>query len=230
MDRLYADHGNEGIHAEARALVAECLRAGNHGTAEYVQGQLVAHRPDDLAARHLYVRILLASGKRAAAEKDLRELLVERPSDGPAYEMLAALRRASGDPRGAMEVFGARLREHAGQAGALVARASIALWDLRDTAAARGEAAAMEAAAARPGSDPDVAAHLRAQASWVRGECDRMERERGLVQQREGLAGLLLAGSLLLAAALGLAAARATRPGAPSPAAGEGAGGGPTGS
>jgi hypothetical protein len=218
MDRLYSSHGDPGsagrmeaLLRQAEALVAECLESGNYRTAEYVAGQVASHHPDLLQAEHRYVRILIARGAREKAEKDLRRQLKERPSDCTSYGLLAGLLEGEGRTRDAMEVHEAHLREHAGDAGALYARASLALWGLRDPAAARVEAGRMREAADLPGARPSSAEWLRANAGLLEQEAGRMVADRAALGAAEARAGRLLWGTLA-AAILALALAwRLTR-------------------
>jgi hypothetical protein len=206
MDRLYADHGNEALLREAEGLLAECLASGNHRTAEYVAGQIVYHRPASLADRHRYVRILLAKGERAAAEKDLRALIRERPTDCAAHGMLADLLRVTGRYREAMEVHAAHLREHSGDAAALDARATIAIWDLRDAAAVREGTARMREAAAAPGTPAATAEWLRSRAAYLDEQAARMDKEGATLRAAESRVDGLLAGAVV-AAVIALAGA-----------------------
>lgn len=211
MDRLYADHGDAALLAEAEALREECIRSGNYRTAEFVAGQIVYHRPQQLRDRHRYAEILLARGDRERAEKDLRELLAERPSDCAAYGLLADVLRSGGRVPEAMEVHGAHLKEHPGDAGALYARASMALWDLRDPSAARAEALRMEKAGSGPGVPGSTRRWLADNASWIAKEADRLERDRAALLAAGDRVDRMLWGGLIAAAAALAGAFRFTR-------------------
>ena len=211
MTRLYADHGNEELLRQAAALREECLASGNYRTAEYVAGQIVNHRPASLAERHRFEQILLSRGKGEKAEEDLRQQIRERPSDCDAYWMLADLLGSTGRPRDAMEIHAAHLREHPGDAGALRARAALALYDLRDPPAFRETIAALRTAGSAPGTSPEVAAWIREQADRFEAEAAAEDRRRQVLRTREGLLDALLAGAAALFLAAGFAAFRATR-------------------
>lgn len=214
LDRLYAGHGDpaasasmEALLRQAEALVEECLESGNYRTAEFVAGQVALHHPDRLDAEHRYARILVARGEKTRAERDLRDHLKEYPSDCTGYGLLADLLAGEGRYREAMEVHGAHLREHAGDAGALYARASLALWGLRDPAGARREADRMREAADRPGTPAGTADFLRRNAAWIEKDAGKLEGDRVLLRKAEARVNGLLAGVLAAAfLALGFAA------------------------
>jgi hypothetical protein len=213
MDRLYAGHGNpaaaaetEALLREAETLVGECLESGNYRTAEFVAGQVALHHPDRLDAERRYARILIARGEKGRAEKDLRTHLKERPSDCTAYGLLAGLLEGDGRYRDAMDVHEAHLREHGGEAGPLYSRASLALWGLRDPAAARLETARMREAADRPGTPPGTADFLRENAAGIEKAAGRLEGDRVVLRAAEAKVDGFLWGTLAAAVlALGLA-------------------------
>ena len=208
LDRLYADPGNDGILSEAGVLRDEALAAGATGVAEKIQGQISGHRPASLDERHLYVRILLSRGRVAEAERDLRDLLRGIPTDCAGHRMLAELLRSRGDPRGAIAVHEAHLREHPDEAGPVHDVAALSLWDLRDPVAAREGAARMRAAAGGSRASPSVAAWLRENAAGIEEGAAALERDRAAALAAEERALRL---SLLAAAAVAAALAAAYR-------------------
>jgi tetratricopeptide (TPR) repeat protein len=204
------DTGGE-VFRRANALVEECLRDANLRTAEFLAGQVAGHFPAQLDPRHRYVEILLARGKRARAEADLRSLAKERPSDCRAHRMLGDLLAGEGRFAEAMEAHAAHLAEHPGEAGPLHARASLALWDLRDPDLARECAARMREAAARPGTPARTAAWLERNAGDIAARADRAARDGALLDAHARRLDRILWGTLLAAGLLFGAALRATR-------------------
>ncbi len=177
VDRLEGGERTAASLAAARALREELLAAGNHRSADFLAGRIVALFPEQVRDHHRYVEILLVRGYRDRAERALADLLRDRPSDCTTYGILSDLLLESGRPVPAMEVHAGHLREHPGEAGPLNARAWIALNDLRDAAAAREAAKEMLRAADRPGGRPDVAEWLRRNAAGIEEGAARQEKD-----------------------------------------------------
>ena len=212
LDRLYADPADDRLLAEVRRLRDESLAAGATGVAEKLQGQVVYHRPASLPDRILHARILRARGRDAEAERDLRALVKDFPTDCTAHRMLADLFRANGDPRAAIAVHEAHLKEHPDEAAAVHDAAATALWDLRDPVAARTWAARMRTAAEAKRATTATAAWLRDNAAGIEEGAATLERDRAAVAAAESRAmNLALWAAVGAAAALG-AAFRLTRP------------------
>jgi predicted Zn-dependent protease len=200
-DRMESGNRTSGDLAAARALREECLASGNHRSAEFLAGRITANFPTQVRDRHRFVDILLARGKTAQAEQDLRDLLKERPSDCIAYGMLAELLAVQGQFGRAMEIHAAHLNEHAGEAGPLYGRAHIALWSLRDGPLAREAAAAMVRAAKGPSLPKETADFLVANAARILEGAERLERDRVVLRDAsarvDGILWRAMAGGVL---------------------------------
>lgn len=206
VDRLEAGDKTASSLAAARALREECLASGNHRSAKFLAGSIVASFPEQLADHHRYVEILLVRGAVEPAIEALRALVKERPTDCATYAMLSELLVEQGLPARAMDVHAAHLREHAGEAGPLYARAAIALWELRDTTAARAEAEALRRAALEPRVGRETAEWLRSNAAVIEEGAARMEKDRGILGAASRRLDRFLWGTLVgVALALGAA-------------------------
>jgi len=182
VDRLEAGDKSGGALSAARVLREECLATGNHRSAEFLAGRIVASFPDQLRDEHRFVDILLVRGKRERAERELRQHLVERPTDCAAYAALSDLLLEVGRPADAMAVHALHLKEHADESGPLRARASIALWEMRDVPLARTCVADLRRAADVPGVRGSVSAWLRARADEVEAGATKREKDGAILR------------------------------------------------
>ena len=206
VDRIEEGDKTASALAAARALLEECLAAGNLRTGRFLAGRIAALFPDQLRDQHRYAEVLLASGRVAEAEESLRQLLKERPTDCGGHSMLSDLLLETGRNDAAIRVQDAHLKEHAGEAGPLYEKARIALWVAGDAAAARAAAADMRAAADSPKTSRAAADWLRANAAAIDEGAKRRDNDREILASATRRLDRVLWGAFLgMALALGAA-------------------------
>lgn len=206
VDRIEAgDHTGTALR-DARALLEECLAAGNYRSAAFLSGRMYSQFPTQGTDRRFYAEILLARGERGHGEATLRDHLDGSKQDCEAYRLLVALLVDEGRFADAMEVLETHLKNHRDEAEPLYARASVAVFDMRDPVAARAEVARMRRAADGPDVRPGVAQWLKANAALVEEQASALEKGRTILRAASQRLDRVLWGTLLgFALALGAA-------------------------